>query len=100
MNALLEDVQPLSPVTPYGDKVIIDVRQAHEAESKPVSNGNVLNIPLEEIRERWEEIPKDKPLICVCMKGLRSAESVRFLKEKGISDVAYLGGGYHMRPAD
>jgi rhodanese-related sulfurtransferase len=100
MNALLEDVQPLSPGTQFGDRVIIDVRQAHEAESTPISKGDVRNIPLEEIRGRWEEIPKDKPLLCICSKGLRSAESVRFLMEKGFSDVVYLGGGYLMRPAD
>jgi NADPH-dependent 2,4-dienoyl-CoA reductase/sulfur reductase-like enzyme/rhodanese-related sulfurtransferase len=98
-NAMLEDVQPLSPKTPYGDKVILDVRRAHEAKSVPPPEEDTLNIPFEEIREKWEEIPKDKPLICICSKGVRSAESVRFLKEKGFSNVAYLGGGLLMKPA-
>ena len=100
MDALLEDVQSLSPGSQYDDRVIIDVRQAHEVKSTPLSKGDARNIPFEEIRERWEEVPKDKPLICICSKGLRSAESVRFLKGKGFSNVVYLGGGYFMRPAD
>ncbi|MFC2060098.1 FAD-dependent oxidoreductase [Chloroflexota bacterium] len=100
MNALFEDVQPLSPGTPYDDRVIIDVRQAREAKSMSLSEEDARNIPFEEIRVRWEEVPKGKPLICICSKGLRSAEAVRFLKEKGFSDVVYLGGGYLMRPVD
>jgi rhodanese-related sulfurtransferase len=97
-NAILEDVQLLSPNIPHGDKVILDVRRADEAKSVPLPEGDTLNIPFEEIREEWEGIPKDKPLICICAKGVRSAESVRFLKEKGISNVAYLGGGFLMKP--
>jgi pyruvate/2-oxoglutarate dehydrogenase complex dihydrolipoamide dehydrogenase (E3) component/rhodanese-related sulfurtransferase len=100
MDALHEDVQSLSPKTPFADRVIIDVRRNHEVNSMPMSEEGVLNIPFEEIRSRWEEIPKNKPLICICSKGLRSAESVRFLKAKGFSDITYLGGGYLMRPAN
>jgi rhodanese-related sulfurtransferase len=52
---------------------------------------------LGDLRSRWEEIPKDKEIACVCPKGLRSAEAVRILKEKGLVNVVYLGGGILMR---
>ena len=55
------------------------------------------NIPFEAVREKWEELPKDSPLLVVCSKGLRSSESVRILKEKGLGNVVYLGGGSFMR---
>lgn len=97
-NAMLEDIQPLSPGTSYGDRVVIDVRRAHEAQAMPLSEEDVLNVPFEEIRKQWDKIPKDKSLICICSKGIRSAESVRFLMEKGFSNIVYLGGGFLMRP--
>jgi len=98
-NAMLEDVQFLSPKTPYGDRVVLDVRRAHEAKSVPLPEEDTLHIPFEEIRGKWEGLPEDKPLICICSKGIRSAESVRFLKEKGFSNVVYVGGGLLMKPA-
>jgi NADPH-dependent 2,4-dienoyl-CoA reductase/sulfur reductase-like enzyme/rhodanese-related sulfurtransferase len=98
-NAMLEDIQPLSPKTPCDDGLIIDVRRADEAKSVPLPEEDTLNIPFEEIRRKWGELPKDKSLICICSKGVRSAESVRFVKEKGFSNVAYLGGGLFMKPA-
>ncbi len=97
-NALHEDVSPVSPEAPYAGRVTIDVRQFHETKSRPLTEEDVLNIPFEEMRSRWVEIPKDKYLICICSKGIRSAESVRLLKEKGFSNASYLGGGFLMRP--
>ncbi len=96
-NAMLEGVEQLSPESSLGDRVIIDVRQGYEVESRPFSEDDIRTIPLGELRKRYEEIPKDKPLVAVCSKGIRSSESVRILKEKGFTDVKYLGGGIHMR---
>lgn len=98
-NAMLEGVEQLSPETSLGDRVIIDVRQGYEVESRPFSEDDIRTIPLGELRKRYEEIPKDKPLVAVCSKGIRSSESVRILKEKGFTDVKYLGGGISMRSA-
>ncbi len=98
-NAMLEGVEQVSPETELGDRLVIDVRQSYEVESMPLSEANVRNIPLEELRKNWEEIPADRPLVAICAKGYRSAESVRILKEKGFHDVAYVGGGFLMKPA-
>ena len=98
-NAMLEDVEQVSPETELGDRLVIDVRQSYEVESMPLSEADVRNIPLEELRKNWEEIPADRPLVAICAKGYRSAESVRILKEKGFHDVAYVGGGFLMKPA-
>jgi rhodanese-related sulfurtransferase len=96
-NALLEGVQGVSPSAPPEDKLVIDVRLAKETQAKPCSIENIINIPYEELRERWQEIPKEKPLMLVCAKGSRSAESLRILKEKGFTTAVYLGGGSFMR---
>ena len=46
-----------------------------------------VNIPLDEVPERWEEF-KDmpRPLVIFCRSGIRSGQAIEFLKSKGISD--------------
>jgi NADPH-dependent 2,4-dienoyl-CoA reductase/sulfur reductase-like enzyme/rhodanese-related sulfurtransferase len=97
-NAMLEGVEQISPTEPFGDRLVIDVRQGYEVESMPLPDKDTQNIPIIELREKCKEIPEDKPLIAICSKGIRSAESVRILKEKGYSDVKYVGGGVSMKP--
>jgi NADPH-dependent 2,4-dienoyl-CoA reductase/sulfur reductase-like enzyme/rhodanese-related sulfurtransferase len=96
-NAMLEGVEQISPTEPFGDRLVIDVRQGYEVESMPLPDKDTQNIPIIELREKCKEIPEDKPLIAICSKGIRSAESVRILKEKGYSDVKYVGGGVSMK---
>jgi rhodanese-related sulfurtransferase len=91
-------LEGLSPEAPLEGRRIVDVRLREEVESAPFAGGDAMNIPFEELRKRCPEIPKDAPLVMVCSKGLRSAESVRILKEKGLGDAVYLGGGIFMRP--
>ena len=98
-NAVLEGVEALSPDSPIGGSTILDARETRETKAKPLPQANVQSIPLGEIRQRWEEVPKDKRVICLCPRGLRSAEAVRILKEKGFSNVVYLGGGLLMKTA-
>lgn len=98
-SAVLEGIQPVAPGSRYDDRVIVDVRRPDEAKAEPLPEKDVLKIPFEELRARWEEIPKGRPVICVCSKGVRASEAVRFLKSKGFSDVVYLGGGSLMKPA-
>jgi NADPH-dependent 2,4-dienoyl-CoA reductase/sulfur reductase-like enzyme/rhodanese-related sulfurtransferase len=95
-NAALEGVEALPPAADLTGRTVVDVRLPEEVEAKPFSEG-ATNIPFEAVREKWAELPKDSPLLVVCSKGLRSSESVRILKEKGLADVVYLGGGSFMR---
>lgn len=46
-----------------------------------------LNIPLDEVPERWEEF-KDmsRPLVLFCRSGQRSAKALEFLASKGVTD--------------
>jgi rhodanese-related sulfurtransferase len=96
-NAMHEGVEPVSPAAPLGDRLAVDVRLASEAEDKPLTGCECVNIAIEDLRRECERIPKDRPLLAVCAKGIRSSECVRILKEKGCSDVKYLGGGVAMK---
>lgn len=66
------------------NKTIIDVRTPAE-----YMGGNVagsINIPLQEIEQRLDEIKQlPQPLILCCASGNRSAQATAFLKSEGIT---------------
>ena len=74
-----------------GNATVIDVRTAAE-----YAAGNIpgaINLPLDEVRERAEEIP-DGELIIHCQVGLRGHVAERLFAELGHADVLNLTGGY------
>lgn len=52
-----------------------------------------INIPLDEIRDRMDEIPKDKPVYVFCAVGLRGYLAYRILVQHGYDKVRNLSGG-------
>jgi len=46
-----------------------------------------VNIPLDEVPERWEEFKEmSRPLVVFCRSGNRSGQALAFLNSKGVSD--------------
>ena len=72
--------------------VLLDVRNLNEYETSHVRGA--LHIPVDELRFRLDEVPRDRPIIAYCRSGFRSHLAVRILKEKGWTDVRNLTGGY------
>lgn len=70
---------------------IIDTRTPSEFELGTI-NGAV-NIPVDDIRERLNEIDKNKPVVVFCAVGLRGYIAARILMANGY-DVRNLSGGY------
>lgn len=52
-----------------------------------------VNIPLDEIRDRIREIPKDKVIYTFCAVGLRGYLAQRILLQQGFTQVRNLSGG-------
>ena len=57
-----------------------------------------VNLPLDELRERLEEIPRDRPVYIHCQTGLRSYVACRILAQHGY-DCYNLSGGYRLYAA-
>lgn len=74
-----------------GSVFLLDSRTPAEY-TKGHADGFV-NIPLDEIRERFCEIPKDKPVYIMCQSGLRSYLTCRILSSAGY-DCYNFSGGY------
>ena len=74
------------------DAFIVDVREEDEyAEGHLV---NSVNIPLSELRERTDEIPKDEPVYLHCRTAQRSYNAVLALQGMGYRNVTNISGSF------
>ena len=72
--------------------MLIDVRTAKEYQNKTIPGA--INIPVDELRNRFDEIPKDKTIYLFCEIGLRGYLSQRILRQHGYENVYNLSGGF------
>lgn len=70
---------------------VVDVRTPGEYASGSLPGA--LNVPLDELRERHEELP-DGRLVVTCAVGQRGHTASRLLRQLGRDEVANLDGGY------
>ncbi len=73
---------------------LIDVRTAFEFKMERLEGA--VNIPLEVLRERLDEIPRDRPLVTQCNVGYRSYMAQQILRQRGFEDVRNLLGGFSL----
>jgi pyruvate/2-oxoglutarate dehydrogenase complex dihydrolipoamide dehydrogenase (E3) component/rhodanese-related sulfurtransferase len=85
--------QELTSVNP---PVLLDVRTPDEV--KQMALPGSLLIPLGKLRERIEEVPRDRPVVCFCKVSLRGYEAARILQAAGYDNVRVLDGGLVMWP--
>ena len=71
---------------------IVDVRERMEFENGHIKGA--VNIPLSELRDRVNEIPKDKPVYVHCRTGQRSYNAVLALQNLGFDNVINITGSY------
>jgi NADPH-dependent 2,4-dienoyl-CoA reductase/sulfur reductase-like enzyme/rhodanese-related sulfurtransferase len=76
------------------DDILLDVRRDDEYNAGKIANA--INIPIDEIRKRLHEIPKDKNIYIYCEAGLRGYLAQRILKQNGFNNVSNLSGGYNL----
>lgn len=83
------DIEALEARQP--DAVILDVREPQE-----YAHGHVpgaMSLPQADLASRLEEIPRDRPILLVCQRGMRSLRAAQFLVQMGIDQVASVAGG-------
>ena len=74
------------------DTMIVDVRTKEEFEFGHIENA--INIPVDELRSRLDEIPTNKPVYLYCAVGLRGYTASCILLQHGYTAVYNLSGGY------
>jgi NADPH-dependent 2,4-dienoyl-CoA reductase/sulfur reductase-like enzyme/rhodanese-related sulfurtransferase len=88
------DIATVAPETwrPDGE-LLLDVRDADElAEFGKLPNS--MNIPLDQLRNRLDELPRDRRIITYCQKGQRGYLAACALHGHGFKNVANLRGGF------
>ncbi|WP_154202661.1 FAD-dependent oxidoreductase [Vibrio harveyi] len=73
------------------DQVLLDVRNPGELESVGFIDG-AINIPVDQLRQRMNELPKDKEIVIYCQVGLRGNVAYRQLVNSGFKARNLLGG--------
>lgn len=74
------------------DHVLVDVRTLGEVRRGTIPGAMV--IPVDDLRSRLHEIPRDRPVVVYCAVGVRAHVASRILLQSGWTDVHILSGGY------
>ena len=69
--------------------VFVDVRSSGEFAS--ANAPGTINIPLQELSSRLNEIPKSTPVVLCCASGTRSGMAKMMLKKNGYQNVYNIG---------
>ena len=71
---------------------LLDVREADEYKLGKIEGAE--NIPLNYLRDRLKELPRERRITVYCAAGLRAYLACRILSQNGFSEVYNLSGGY------
>ena len=77
-------------VDPREDQMILDVRKGFEVAAGAIPGAK--HIPLDELRDRFAELPTDKELLVYCQVGLRGYLACRILSQNGFKCKNLTGG--------
>lgn len=72
---------------------VLDVRSPGEFEGDLGHLQGAHLLPLDQLQERLDEVPRDTPVVAVCQSGKRSARAVEILMKAGYPQVANVAGG-------
>ncbi|NBB78639.1 MAG: rhodanese [Verrucomicrobia bacterium] len=75
------------------EAVFLDVREDSELAICRINGA--LHIPMGQIPERYESLPKEVPLVVFCHHGMRSMHVLQYLEAKGFENAMNLKGGIH-----
>jgi NADPH-dependent 2,4-dienoyl-CoA reductase/sulfur reductase-like enzyme/rhodanese-related sulfurtransferase len=87
---VLKGDMPISHWDNMGAGVILDVREPFELAVEDVEGA--INIPLGQLRDRLDELPRDRTIYVFCRSGQRSYYATRVLIQNGF-EVKNMSGG-------
>ena len=85
-QALLEEMENRAML------LVVDVRAEKEWQDGHIAGS--INIPLSDLKERADELPKNRSLVVHCKSGYRSSIAASILQQQGFEHVLDLVGGF------
>jgi glyoxylase-like metal-dependent hydrolase (beta-lactamase superfamily II)/rhodanese-related sulfurtransferase len=70
--------------------LVLDVRNPKEVAQKRLEGS--INVPLNHLRERLDELPKDRQVLVYCAGGYRSSIAAGLLQQRGLEVIELAGG--------
>lgn len=89
LKVLLDSAQP---------PLVLDVRENWERDAARLPD--TLDIPMMDVPQRLNELPRDRAIVVMCHGGMRSMKVAHFLAQQGFSQLANLTGGIHAWASD
>ncbi len=75
------------------DLILLDVRTPEEFMMERLPDNRVVHIPLDSLREKVSQLPRDKDILAFCKISMRGYEAQRILNSKGLDRVWFIEGG-------
>jgi rhodanese-related sulfurtransferase len=75
------------------DMILLDINLDEDAHKFHVEHEKRIHIPLDELNVSLAQLPKDKKIAIMCLKGKRSATAAKYLINNGYQDVVIVEGG-------
>jgi NADPH-dependent 2,4-dienoyl-CoA reductase/sulfur reductase-like enzyme/rhodanese-related sulfurtransferase len=97
-NYMAGDWQPITPAALFqriqakDDFILVDVRTGREVQREGIIEGAV-HIPVDELRQRLQELDRAKEVVLYCAVGMRSYIANRILAQHDFDKVFTLTGG-------
>jgi sulfur-carrier protein adenylyltransferase/sulfurtransferase len=93
------DASPIPVLTPSelrdaldgpGAPLLVDVREDWEWAVSSLADKGAIHLPLKELEDRMDELPRDRDLVLYCRSGARSHRGARLLRDAGFPRVRNL----------
>ncbi len=73
--------------------VILDIGGEALRQIGEFNQGEVVHIPIDDLEEKYSDLPKDKKIMIVDVMGKQEEIAGRFLTSKGYKNLAAINGG-------
>ncbi len=70
--------------------LLLDCREPWEYQAARIEGATL--IPMRQIPQELDDIPKDQPVVVYCHAGARSFDTASWLKQQGVNAVSMSGG--------
>lgn len=75
------------------DILLLDINLKEDARKFHIDHEKRRHIPLDELKVSLPQLPKEKRIVVICLKGRRSPTAVQYLIGQGYQDVVMVEGG-------